>query len=107
MFDPSGLDDPGKPLLDERLRLFRPREIGPDEPWDTELKDDDDCDDVRRGRRLVFEPAGTGGAGRDGVSDEPFQDVMLLVDNLSRLLTCVDDLYYPAWRYEDTQEGAC
>jgi hypothetical protein len=70
------LDEPGPGLPPfERLRLLTPRVKEPVEPL---LKDDEECADVRSGRSpLLDPPPGTGGAGREGVSEEPFHEAIL------------------------------
>lgn len=57
----------------ERLRPLTPRVKELAEPL---LKEEDECADVRSGRRPLLDPPGTGGAGRDGVSEEPFHEAM-------------------------------
>lgn len=41
------------------------------------LKDDEECAEVKSGRSPVLDPPGTGGAGREGVSEEPFHEAIL------------------------------
>lgn len=68
------LDEPGKELTPlERLMLPIPRDSDPFEPLENV---EEECADVRSGRRLLLDPPGTGGAGREGVSEEPFQDAI-------------------------------
>lgn len=65
------------PLL-ERLRLLTPRDS---ELLDPLLKDDEELVDVIKGRRPLFDPPGTGGAGRDGVRAEPFHEAIVATDS--------------------------
>lgn len=68
-----GVDGAGLPPLLERLRLLTPRDSDPCDPL---LKDDEEFVEVIKGRRPLFDPPGTGGAGRDGVRADPFHDAI-------------------------------
>lgn len=70
---PLGVDGAGLPPL-ERLRplTLRVRELA--EPL---LNDEDECADVSSGRSPLLDPPGTGGAGREGVREEPFHEAMV------------------------------